>query len=146
MTLFRSVNNITDWQTRVAAVRDSEEAMKKGLLKDKIGYAGEVPRKIRGIINRACNPNADLRYATCAEFRQALDQLRFTAHWVREGDSFTSSIKGREEQISVITRRTDYEVEYKLNGRRVNAKCASFADLKEAQSYQLRYLYDNTVA
>lgn len=145
MTLFRSVNNIADWPGRVAAVRDSDSAMQKGILKDKIGYADEVPRKIRGIINRACNPKPDLRYATCAEFRQALDQLRFNAHWIRNGNSFTSSAKGREEQITVLTRRVDYEVEYKLNGRRVNAKCASFANLKEAEAYQARYLYDNTV-
>jgi len=145
MTLFRSVNNITDWQGRVAAVRDSENAMKKGILKDKIGYSDEVPRKIRGIINRACHPNPDLRYASCAEFRQALDQLRFNAHWVKNGSRFTSVTKGREEQIAILTRRADYEVEYKLNGRRVNAKCASFANLKEAEAYQKRYLYDNTV-
>ncbi len=146
MTLFRSVNNITDWQHRVASVRDADQAMLAGRLKDKIGYSPEVPKKIRIIINKACNADPAQRYDSCAEFRQALEKLRFIAHWIKDGDEFRSLLNGRDEKIALLTRRTDYEVEYRSNGRRLNANCASFADKNEAYAHLFRYVYENTVA
>ncbi|RAI43722.1 serine/threonine protein kinase [Rhodoplanes roseus] len=146
MTLFRAVNNISDWRHRIDAISDFDRLLSEGSLIKRIGYNREVPRKIRAAINRACNPEQTSRFENCAAFRQALTQIRFKNSWTRVTDFlYESNFNGRTESVEVLPSRTTFDVVYKVNGRRKTTLCAKFNSQKDAKDYLLTLLYENTV-
>lgn len=145
ITLYRAVNNLADWHTYVTSADPSGAKMKNGTLISDIGYRPEVPTKLRKIINKACAADQSKRYQSCAEFRQALESLYFSSEWERISPTeWVSDVPGRNEQLTLKT-GSRYSVEYKMNGRKKQAHCATFDSMKEAEDYFYMFLKQHTI-
>ncbi|MET3521189.1 serine/threonine protein kinase [Mesorhizobium abyssinicae] len=146
ITLFRAINQIADWHGLVTGVRDWEQLRDSGQLLKRIGYRPEVPRKLRMIVNRACAVDPADRYGSCAEFRRALDRLRFIRLWTPSGpNEWSSFVDGISYSIDTTDVRGGYCVSVKRNNRRLQPDIR-FATRREADEFVVRYLYENTVA
>lgn len=145
ITLFRAVNNLPDWHTHVISADPSGAKMQSGDLISEIGYRPEVPTKLRKTINRACARDRSKRYQSCAEFRKALESLYFSSEWKRISPTeWISDVPGRNERLTLKT-GVRHAIEYKMNGRKKQANCATFNSMKEAEEHLYSFLKQNTI-
>lgn len=142
MTLFRLINNIGDWDMALGRLSDLDLSIRRGSLVNDLGFMATIPDKLRRVIRKACHSDVMLRYQTAAEFRQALDRLRFRSNWVRENRGHWTSDLDKNEEIRVISPAS---VQYRVNGRRKVAQCRKFNDIRSARTYVQNFVASNTL-
>lgn len=130
VTLFRLVNNYANWSAARAAVPNWSSSVRAGTLIKDIGHQDFVPDALRRIIRRACHPDADRRYPSCADFRQALERLKFNCVWERDN---SGDWRCQTESLTISGDR----VEHRVNGRRRLANCKRFANPQAANDFGL---------
>src|SRR5690606_19310174 len=130
ITLYRSVNNISNWEKIVCVIPNYEDAIMHGKLIQKIDFIDSTPDRIKRIIRRACHADPSKRYATAQEFRQALDRLRYNIDWKKICDF--KWIADRPDEYEIYVESTKRSLTVKKNGRRIRNQCQSFDTLEAA--------------
>lgn len=134
MTLFRCLNNISDWSSAVSALQNADQAIRNGTLVREIGWQPWIPKKLVKIVVKACAVDPAKRYRTVREFRQSIEKLVWVHDWVRQDDATWHS-SGRQIHTARLaaTKRTDFE--YAVNNRRRMQDCRSFSNAVEASDH-----------
>jgi eukaryotic-like serine/threonine-protein kinase len=147
VTLFRMVNNYSNWIPLVESIQNYEAKLKNGTILKSIGYQSYVPKRIMRIINTATNPNTAKRYKTVIEFRQALEKLRPKIKWNPQSD-FHWTGRDLTDNRSIIELLYDSKrniVIYKKNKRADRSKSKSVASDIAAKDYINKYVSEHTI-
>jgi eukaryotic-like serine/threonine-protein kinase len=140
MSLFQLVNNIPN----LGALVPSIDTVKFGRVIPHIGYQRYVPRRLRYVCNRACNPDTANRYSSADQMRQALEKLHVEQDWNRSaGATWHADISNQDHEMA-IENGAQPEMVYKVNGRRRNANCKMCSSNASAISAQEDWIYDHT--
>lgn len=147
VTLFRMVNNYSDWIPLVKSVPNHNAKLKSGAILKAIGYQAYVPKRLIRIINTATNPLITKRYKSVIEFRQALEKLRPTIKWNPQNDLHWI---GRDltDNRSIIDLSFDSKrsiIVYKKNKRSDRSKCKQVATEAAAMDYIKKFVSEHTV-
>lgn len=145
ITLFRCLNNISNWDDAVASLNNPADTLKAGSLVQDLGWAEWIPKKLRRIVAKACAPNPDNRFQSVRDFRQALERLHWQNDWVKVDES---QWKTTEQQIHIarLTKMPNLKFEHLVNGRRKNLDAREFASMETAQSFLLKFVADSTLS
>jgi serine/threonine-protein kinase len=128
MTLFRLVNNYSNWEAARGEIPDWRRSVRSGSLTADIGFQSFVPKTVQRIIKLACQANPSKRYKSCLDFRQALEKLKFGSAWVRDGQG---NWHCENESISIH----GAAVEHLVKGRRRRTNCQKFSSIIEASQF-----------
>lgn len=145
ITLFRAVNNISDWRAVVGAIPNGRQHIEQGSLVKKIGYSAHVPDPLKRIVNKACAADPAKRYQNAAAFGQKLDALRFDIDWVRVSDAEWVGTRGNDS-FSISIQGGKNEVVVKKNRRRVNQQCCLCGSMAQALDALEMYVRDTSLA
>ncbi|MCS3725777.1 serine/threonine-protein kinase [Bradyrhizobium betae] len=140
MTLFQLVNNISS----LAALVPSLDTIKLGRVISHIGYAKYVPRRLRYICNKACETDPTDRYESADQMRQALEKLHVEQDWIRSNATTWSATVNSQQHEMTIEHSSQYEMVYRVNGRRRNAHCTLCGSQASASQAQEDWVYKNT--
>lgn len=140
MTLFQLANNISN----LGALVPSLDTIKLGRVILHVGYARYVPRRLRYICNKACATDPADRYESADQMRQALEKLHVEQDWIRSAANiWTATINDQQHEITVENTH-QYEMVYKINGRRRNANCTLCSSQTSATQAQEDWVYRHT--
>jgi len=148
VTLFRMVNNYSDWIPLVQSIPKHQEKLKSGAILKSIGFRPYVPKRIIRIINIATNPQTTKRYKSVTDFRQALEKLRPLIKWNPQNELHWT---GRDltDNRSIIELTYDSKhsmVIYKKNKRSNRSKSKQVVSEAAAIDYINKYVSDHTVS
>ncbi len=136
MTFYRIINNINDWQTKLASIPNYRKVVETGSIIKKLGFKPFVPDSIRRIITKACNSNPTKRYQSAQEMQQALNKLKFGMEWTLDKYyQWTAKDGNYEYTMDINQTKKGFNVIYKKNGRKQSDKCTSVKTELEAVSY-----------
>lgn len=144
ITLFRCLNNITDWDGVILSLTDPNKSLRHGTLISDIGWQPWVPKKLRKIVGKACASDPNDRYDTVRKFRQALERLNWQHDWQRidpwkwvtEDGIHCAYVNGPNFRV----------FEHSVNGRRKTADRASFGIPDQAQRHLHAFIESTTLA
>lgn len=146
VTLFRIVNNINDWRSRLASIPKCRDVIEKGTLLKKIGFELFVPDQLRRIISKACNPDPTKRYQSAQEMQQALDKLKFKREWIFTGyHHWICNEEKNAYKMDLIHNKKGYNVLYLKNERQQRNLCKSFSSELEAINYMKKIVCDESL-
>lgn len=144
MTLFRAVSNISNWRPIVNAIPNFRQKIHNGKLIDAIGFEEYIPKEIKRLIRKACNPDENKRYKSAQDFRQQLDRLRFNIDWIAI-DDFEWEGRLGNDLYSIKVDQSNFELTYKKNNRRIKANCRKCSNLPEAVSEMNKLVSETTI-
>jgi len=147
MTMFRMVNNISNWSLFLQNITNFESLIRTGKLIGKIQQEPYVPLKIQRIIRKACNPLPEKRYHSAAEMRNSLEKIHFLYNWYMSGNYHWTgtSIGLPNKDIYLEMKRKSVNVVVKNNGRRSSSDSRNFFSLEEAMAYLFEYIRETTI-
>jgi eukaryotic-like serine/threonine-protein kinase len=111
----------------------------------KIGYQSHIPRRLKTIVNKACQIDPEKRFSSAKEMRQALEKLKPKAHWYKKDDNewVGESIDGRTELRTFINRKNKFVLE--RNKRKISSEERQFQEITQAQAYINLFIAENTL-
>lgn len=147
MTLFRMVNNISDWQGYLQNIPNYEKLIKNGKLIEKMHSFMYVPTKIHKIIKKACHVDPQKRYHSAAEMRNALEKIHLSYNWNKKETDFWEGLCPGfpDKTIFLEKKRKSIGVVVTSNGRRISKECRQFTDQFEAEKYMLNYIATTSI-
>ncbi len=147
MTMFRMVNNISNWSLFLQNIPNFESLIRKGKLIGKIQQEPYVPLKIQKIIKKACNPLPEKRYHSAVEMRNALEKIHFLYNWnmIDNYHWIGRSTGLPNKEIYIEMKRKSVNVVVKNNGRRSSSESRNFFSLEEAMAYLFEYIRKTTI-
>jgi hypothetical protein len=114
-----------DWGTVIDDAGAWETDLRNGTMARRIGFKPYLPRTLKTILRRACDPDPARRYASAAAFREALERLGLARRWVRvSDDEWTYESTGRVEAIRYVNGRRP-TVEFVCGSRRQLEHCGA---------------------
>jgi serine/threonine protein kinase len=147
MTLFRCLNNISDWHSKCEAIKDGEQVIRSGRLVAAIGFKPYVPNKLKRIVNKATDPRLEHRYRSASEMQCALNSLRPFIDW-RQASPFkwtgSQRVAGSNYNDYLLT-ISGRSVEVWRNKRHVFDKCKKYGLPEEALEAACNYIADTTI-
>lgn len=145
LTLLRVANNMPGWGTVIDDAGAWETDLRNGTMAQRIGFKPYLPRALKTILKRACNPDPARRYASAAAFREALERLSLARRWVRVSDNeWTCESTGRLESVRYINGRRP-TVEFFSGSRRQREFCGTFGTEREAREHMDRVIAETTM-
>lgn len=147
MTLFRCVNNISNWRDRLAAITDLDVRLRQGSIVEHIGFEPYVPRELRKIVLHATAPDRTKRYQAVVEMQRDLDRPKMsldwrrldTLHWQAQG----CSRQNRGDVYLLSVSRAD--IVLTKNGRRLTSLCQRHPTHDAALSAAYVYISSTTI-
>lgn len=147
ITLYRMVNNISEWRLFLNSISNADKSIRSGKLIDKLPMADYVPEKVQRIIKKACKADPAKRYHTASEMRNAIEKLQLMYNWnpinERHWKGKAEGYPNKEALVDV--RRQFIEVVIKNNNRKQSSESQKFLDLVEAQNYMYQYIKKTTL-
>ena len=145
MTLYRMVNNISDWELFVSGF--STDDIRTGKIISKLPKSPVVPDKIYRIIKKACAVSPEKRYGSASEMRNAIEKLNFFYNWfIVDVDHWCGEAVGcPKKEIYLEPKKKQINVVIKNNGRRSSTDSKSFSDVLEAREYLHYYIKKTTL-
>lgn len=143
ITLYRATCGYTDWKKIVNGLKNPMQTIIDGKLIHSIGYPTFIPSKIKRIINKACNGDAQKRFQSTFEMRQSLEKLQPKVDWSFEEDKCWTGVCRLTDdryEASFYQCRKGYKVDIKKNGRRITVDCKLCSDEKNAKTYVESYV------
>ncbi|MEG0546328.1 MAG: serine/threonine-protein kinase [Oscillospiraceae bacterium] len=146
ITLFRAVNCIPNWITYLSSVKNIQKKLDDGSFIQKAVFNPIVPARVVSIVRKACKANPSDRYKTAAEMRDAIEKLNPFLSWkqVNEYEWFGND----DKQIHIVLiqkKKNGYEVQVKVNGRKVSANTKTFELEDNARNYLYEYIKNTTL-
>lgn len=138
ISLFRVASNIVDWDKTIQSISNLNDRIKKGQIVKAIGYPDYMPKKLKRVINRACNPSPSKRFQSAKDMRQALEKIPPSIKWVYKdqncwiGECCNS---GALYEVSKATKKKRHEVVVKKKNRKIGKHTRFFKDKIEADHY-----------
>ena len=147
MTMFRMVNNISNWSLFLQNITNFESLIITGKLIGKIQQEPYVPLKIQRIIRKACNPLPEKRYHSAAEMRHSLERIHFLYNWFMiDNYHWTGTSTGlTKKDIYLEMKSKSVNVVVKNNGRCSSTDSRNFGNLEEAMAYLFEYIKATTI-
>ena len=128
MTLFRLVNNITDWDGALQRVPNWSSLSQQGKLIGAIGFEPWVSPKFIRLVKTACAIDPTKRYQTCREMQGALGRLRVNIDWIRDEPTEWLGRSGTKMHAVSIDSKKPNIMTYRIGDRRKKDLCEECAD------------------
>lgn len=145
LTLLRVANNMPGWGTVIDDAGAWETDLRNGTMAQRIGFKPYLPRALKTILRRACDPDPARRYASAAAFREALERLGLARRWVRVSDNeWTCESTGRVESVRYVNGRRP-TVEFFSGSRRQLELCGIFETEREAREHMDRVIAETII-
>lgn len=147
MTLFRCLNNISNWPEACSRVNDFDQDLRNGLLVESIGFEAYVPNKVRRIVKKATERTPGRRYQSASEMQHALNSLSPLIDWRRVSPSAWTGLQHvtRTHDSTYVLNISGRSVEVRRNGRRLQDKCQSYESHDLAATAAQEYIADTTL-
>lgn len=147
MTLYRMVNNISDWWHFVSSIPSAQKLMKNGKFIDKLPFKPYVPKAVEKIIKKACNADANKRYHSASEMRNAIEKLKYLYNWneISEWHWMSNLERQPQKDITLNVKAKKIEIVVKNNNRKSTIECQTFFDQIEAEKYFMNYIANSTI-
>jgi len=147
MTLFRCLNNISDWHSKCMAIKDGEQVIRSGRLVAAIGFEPYVPNKLRRIVNKATDLRLGHRYQSASEMQCALNSIRPLIDWrqVSTNRWVGSQNVPKGDDKGYLLTVAGRSVEVRCNRRRIQDKCREYRQPEDALAAAYTYIADTTV-
>lgn len=147
MTLYRIVNNISDWKQLLATIPNAEKHIKSGKLIDKLPKAPFVPQKVSKIIKKACRISPKDRYHSAKDMRNAIEKLPILYNWnlIEENHWKGMANERPTKEIYLEPKRNSVDVIITNNGRKNLKECKKFNDIFDAEQYLFDYIRETTL-
>lgn len=147
ITLYRMVNNISNWDLFLNGIRNAEKHMESGNLINKLPMANYVPTKVQRIIKKACKKEPDKRYKSASEMRNAIEKLKLLYDWHPVNQDYWKGVHiGYPcKEVYINKKQKIVEVIVLKNGRRQLSECSKFLKLTDAQAYMYDYIKESTL-
>jgi len=142
LTLFRLINNYNNWRDIVKKHLTMDD-LKKGKVIEKIGFEDFVPDKLRKVTKKACHKDANKRYKTISDFKNALAKIFPSISWFRASQDMWRAEEGKSTQeVSIVHRvkRQEYELIFKKNSRTQNTLTKIFTSIDDARATMHEYI------
>lgn len=149
MTLYRTVNNISDWRDMISEMDNADDMVRNGKLINALPFYAFVPIKVKRIIKKACAIDPQKRFQSAAELRSAIDKLQPNCKWhpidVKKWGGV--SFNGKDEYLAYVeTTKRKNEFRFKRNNRHIHSETRTFSTREEAYQYMYTYIAQNTFA
>jgi eukaryotic-like serine/threonine-protein kinase len=145
LTLLRVANNMPGWGTVIDDAGAWETDLRNGTMARRIGFKPYLPRALKTILRKACDPDPTRRFASAAKFREALERLRLSRRWVRiSDDEWTCESSGRVESVRYVAGRRP-AIEFVSGSRRQRDLCGTFGTEREAREHMDRVIAETTI-
>ncbi len=147
ITLFRIINNISNWHKTINNVKSFYDKIVTGNLIKAIGYVPYVPKKMKRIINKACQADIKKRFQSSLKMRQALEKLSPSISWKeinRKNWNGTCCKSGMKHEICLYVNRTYVKVDINKNNRRSTKDCMQFRSMSKAYKYMYSHIAETT--
>ena len=147
MTLYRMVNNISDWSMFLQGIPNAEALIRSGKLIDKLPVASFVPNKVHKIVKKACRKLPEDRYGSAMEMRNAIEKLCPLYNWkIVEEDYWRGEAPGLPvKDIYVDYKRNSIKVIVAYNNRKSSQDSNEFSDIFQARNYMMEYIKNTTI-
>lgn len=147
MTMYRMVNNISEWQLFLQGISKVDLLIHSGNIVNKIPSSPIVPDKVYKIIKKACNPSPDKRFHRASEMRNAIEKLNPFYCWTIINDNcwHGKAIGYPEKEIYIEPKRKQVDVVVMNNGRRSSKDSRKCNDILEARKYMFDYIKQTTL-
>jgi hypothetical protein len=99
---------------------------------------------LRYICNKACASDPTDRYTSADQMRQALEKLHVQQDWSKSGAASWSATINDQNHDMTVEHSQQYEMVYKVNGRRRNANCKKCSSQVSATQAQEDWVYNHT--
>lgn len=148
MTLFRVVNNISDWRTYISQIKNYNILIRNGKLIEHLPFSPYVPSRVKQIIKKACKASPYDRYKSAAEFRDAIDRLRFYCKWYPVDSNTWEGLScgSKDKYIARINFGKKSEFVLKKNNRCIGSECETFSTKEEAQAFLYQFIAQKTIS
>lgn len=146
ITLFRSLNNINDWESMVKACDDYERKIERGTLVRDIGFSKYIPSKLEKIVKKACQPEPAKRFQTAAEMRQAIEKLKPKIKWEQSSSILWHGASyDNKDTYEIFIEEKKNSVIVVKNNRSISSDCRRYYKFEDAEEYMLDYMARNTL-
>ena len=144
LTLFRLVNDLDEWRKDFWNLENVTDILISGKVIKAMGYNLYVPKQLRKIINKSCNPDNKKRYKSAMEMRRALENLRFNIDWVQTGQyEFNGRSYNKKDKFEIeVNQKNNFVL--KRNNRKVTSEMRKFDLRDDALAYMYEYVYNTT--
>ena len=148
MTLYRMVNNISDWNAFLRMTYNDSKLLEQSIISGEfvksLKYAPYVPEKIKRIIRKACSLKPEERYQSACEMRNAIIKLHINQDWnyIGENDWRAINRNGKTKEIYILSTRNNLKVIVENNGRKSSAESRRFKTKDEAVEYIYAFVKD----
>lgn len=147
MTMYRMINNVSDWELLLYGIPNSDILVRNGNLIEKLPFQPYVPSKVQKIIKKACNKLPEKRYQSAAEMRNAIEKINHFYNWQYIGDyHWKGTAKNNPyKEIYIDYTRKTIKVIVTNNGRKSTQDSRCFDDIILAQKYIMEYIKATTI-
>jgi len=146
LTLYRMVNNISDWHYFLNQLKISTSNIRTGKFIELLPWDEGVPDILKRIIRKACHKDVNKRYQNVVELRNKLEQLKLGISWHCENHYRWYGLHNdRHYLMNIINKHNGLSVEIKCNNRKIMKLCRMFNTYDEACSYCKSYISKTSV-
>lgn len=145
VALYRLVNDKEELNHGCKTIDELISEVKKKRFPPRV-YLPHIPSQITRIINKALNPDRNIRYNNCQEFRQALEKLQFNIDWCQiEPNKWEGQSGGILHQLEIVEKRKGWSLQYLKNNRRVLNNCSHFLNKETAVARAIDIIKSSTL-
>jgi len=146
MTLYRAVCHYKKWREQIQGIPDFLDIVAEGRIIEKIGYPSFVPSKLKKIIGKSCDADANKRYLTASEMISDLSRLNFNIDWSMKSPEIWTGVDLQKKQydVEIVKEGKFYHVNVLKNGRRISDKCKKFPEVDAAYGHLNKYVSTTT--
>lgn len=146
MTLYRLVNNFSDWNNILTGFGIQQKDIEKGNIVSKIGFQPVVPSKLITVIKKAIHRDPSKRYQSASEFRDALAKICPYVRWkpISKNEWICENGKNKEDiYIEFLPRKKVYNVNIRKNKKTLNKLTKTFTSEEEAFTEMFSYIRES---
>jgi eukaryotic-like serine/threonine-protein kinase len=131
VTFHRLLNNMASLPLTFADDAQWLKALQKEKFPERV-YDIHIPEQIIKVVKKSIKADRGSRFQNCLQFRQALQKIPLAVEWIPvDKDNWEGRFKGEKFEINLYKKRTDYFIDFKRNGRKVNNKCCTGIDTED---------------
>lgn len=136
LTLYRMVNNISNWRVFLDELCISDVDIKTGEFINQLPWDLSIPKVLMRIIKKACQPDLTKRYSRAVDLRNKLEKLKLGTSWYYVNQNrWCGFYNDKKYVMNIRNKQKGLEVEIKCNDRKILNLCRGFDTYDEALRY-----------